>query len=268
MANGTDYDKVRERQYSQYRWGIRPASISLAFFGVLVLVAWYLTNDQSKMSMLLMLAGISIIVLSFMLFFLSPTRYLRNEVVDAMSVTNTLNVGRMLSSLFIDSKGIYVPGSDSRLLSVFMPLSSKANVDIGTLKPGNDTISESSSGIKGITLSPPGYGLFNYAQKIGAAFTPEGLENEIKDVLENGLELASSVNVKQDGARFVVSMRGVADAGMCATLRKEDPRICGQLGCPICSLVGCMIVSGTGHKARIEGTSVTNDTVTVTYELI
>jgi hypothetical protein len=266
MANGSRSGSFMKRIYVQYTWGIRPAAVTLFIFGVLILVAWYLSNDNSTMSMLLMLAGISTIVLSFMLYFLSPTKYLDSEVADAMSLSNTLNVSRMLSSLFIESKGIYVPANDTSMMKVFMPISPKVDADIGALKPGNDTFSVSASGIKGISLAPPGYGLFRYAQNIGAAFTSEGLENQIKDVLENGLELASFVNVRQEGDRMIVTMHGVS--GMCATIRKEDPRICGQIGCPICSLVGCMVVSGTGRKARIEGINVLNDMVIVTYSMI
>ncbi len=267
MANGTQYDTPVNRIYSQYSWGVRPAAIVLAVFGVIILVAWYLTNDNSTMSMLLMLAGISVIVLSFMLYFLSPTKYLRSEVVDAISLSNTLNVSKMLSSLFIESKGVYMPATDTGVMKVFIPISANVNPDIGTLRPGNDTFGVSSGGVKGIALAPPGYGLFRYAQSIGAAFTPEGLENEIKDVMENGLELASSVTVRQDEGRIVVTMKGVVDRGMCASIRAESPRVCEQTGCPICSAVCCMIVSGTGRQVRTEKVNADNNTVTVTYEL-
>jgi hypothetical protein len=40
------FESLRKRLYEQYRWGIKPAAISLDIFGVLVLVAWYLTNAR------------------------------------------------------------------------------------------------------------------------------------------------------------------------------------------------------------------------------
>jgi hypothetical protein len=255
---------IWNRLYMRYSEGIRPAAITLAIFGVLILVAWYLTNDYSTMSMLLMLSGISVIVLSFMLYFLTPVKYLRSDVVDAMALSNTLNLSKMLSSLLIESKGIYVPASSTGMMKIFIPISTNKDVSIGSLKPGNETFSVSSGGIKGISLTPPGYGLYRYAQSIGAAFTPEGIENEIKDILENGLELASSVNVRH----IVVTMRGVVDREMCASIRRENPRICEQVGCPVCSLVGCMVVGGTGRKVRIENVKADDNTVTVSYGLI
>lgn len=260
------YESLRKRLYEQYQWGIRPAAIALAIFGVLVLVAWYLTNDGSTMSALLMLAGISVVVLSFLLFFLTPGAYLRSEVTDAMSVSNTINMGKMLSSLLVESKGIYVPSGERGLLRVFIPLS--AAVDTGAIHAGSETFAAFAGGVKGISLLPPGYGLYKYSQSIGAVFTAEGLENEIKDVLENGLELVSSVNVKQDGDHITVSMSRLANERMCAAIRSENPGICVQLGCPVCSFVGCMVVSGMGRKARIEKISVGDHIVNITFGLI
>jgi predicted nucleic acid-binding Zn finger protein len=117
-------------------------------------------------------------------------------------------------------------------------------------------------------LLPPGYELYKYSQSIGAVFTPEGLENEIKDVMENGLELAASVSLKQDGNHITVTMKRLANEGMCIAIRREHPGICVQTGCPICSFVGCMVVSGTGKKARIEKVHVADHIVNITFELI
>lgn len=260
------YESLRKRLYELYQWGIKPAAISLAIFGMLVLVAWYLTNDGSNMSMLLLLVGLSVIILSFMLYFLTPGTYLRGEVMDAIAISNTLNMGKVLSSLLMESKGVYVPTGDQELLRVFVPIS--ADCDVRAIQPGVETFNASVASVRGITLLPPGYGLFKYSQSIGAVFTAEGLENEIKDVMENGLELASSVNVKQDGGRITISMRRLANESMCNAVRRENPGICVQMGCPICSFVGCMVVSAIGRKARIEKVNVTDHIVNITFELI
>ena len=259
-------ESLRRRLYDQYRWGIKPAAISLAIFGILVLVAWYLTNDGSTMSTMLMFAGMSVIVLAFLLYFLTPGTYVRGEIADAASISNTLNLGSMLSSLLVETKGIYMPPSPQGRLRVFIPLSNGAGLD--AVLPDGETFNTSTSSVKGITLLPPGYELFKYSQSIGAVYSAEGLKSEIKDVMVNGLELASSVIVKQDGDHVQVSMRRLANEGMCATIRRENPGICTQLGCPICSFVGCMVVSGMGRKARIERIGTSNHEINITFELI
>jgi hypothetical protein len=247
--------------------GIRSAAISLFLFGLLIMAAWYWTNDGSTMSSLLMLIGLSVIVLAFLLYFLTPDRYLRSEVADALALPNTLNTGRLLSSLLVESGGIYLP--ESGLMRVFIPISARiSDQEIEALEARSETLAAPAAGVKGVSLIPPGEGLFRCSRKIGAVFTPEGLENEIKDVLENGLELAASVDVRREGDRVGVTMRGLADRGLCAAVRKEQPGMCTQIGCPICSFVGCMVVSGTGRRARIEKVNVNKDEVTITYNLI
>jgi hypothetical protein len=270
MAREDDrYKVLRERLYRQYQASVRPAAAILVLFGILLMAAWYLTNDGSTMSSLLMLVGLSIIVLGFMLYVLSPETYVRGEVADALALSNTLDVGKMLSSLLMESKGIYLPEGTSRLLRVFIPVSKEmTGAEIAALEPKSETLSSSASGMGGLYLMPPGYGLFKYSQSIGAVFTPEGLENEIKDVLENGLELASSVDVKQDDVQVVVSMSRLANGSLCSAVRKESPQICAQIGCPICSFVGCMVVSGTGRKARIESIDATDHNVKVIFKLL
>ena len=260
------YQSLRKRLYEQYQWGIKPAAILIFIIGALVMIAWYLTNDGSTMSTMLLLAGLSVIVLSILLYFFSPGSYLRGDVTDAMSISNTLNVGKVLSSLLVETKGVYMPPSPQGLLRVFIPLSGDA--DVSAIQAGGETFSTSTLGAKGITLLPPGYGLFKYSQSIGATFSAEDLEKEIRDVMVNGLELASNVSVKRDGDHIKVSLGRLVNEGMCAAIRRENPGICTQLGCPICSFVCCMVVSGMGRRARIESVSVKKHVINITLELI
>ena len=55
---------------------------------------------------------------------------------------------------------------------------------------------------------------------------------------------------------------------MCAAVRKENPGICTQTGCPVCSLVACMIAEGTGRPVRITRANVKNGTVSAEFRLI
>jgi hypothetical protein len=257
-----------KKLYAQYNAGVGPASIALAIFGLLTLLLWYLTRDESTMSTILMLAGISIVVLACMLYMLSPPRYLQSETADAIALSNTLNVHKLLSLLLIESKGIYVPADDTGLMRVFIPISKNGEMNIGSLRPGNETLSVSSSGVKGISLTPPGYELFRYAQSIGMSFTRENMETKIQDVMENGMELASSVKITSEGDRIHVTMRNITDRDLCNRIRIEAPGICSRIGCPVCSCVACMIAKGTGRSVRIESVSVDGNTINMAYELV
>lgn len=262
-------DALKHKLDRQSKWSLKPTAIGLAVLGAAVLLLWFLTNDNTTMSLLLMLAGVSLLAIAILLYFLSPSRYLRSEVSEVMAISDVLNIRKILSSLLIDTRGIYLPAGQTGATKLFIPLKelSPGDAKAVTVKP-DQVFNVTDQSSKGLVIYPPGHGLFLYVQRIGALFTEEGLENEIKDVLENSLELASNVSVKIEKDRAIVKMSKIATPGMCVSLRKEDPGICVQMGCPVCSLVGCMIVDGTGKKARIQSAGVEGKTINLTFELI
>ncbi len=245
--------------------GISSIAMAFTLFGAILLVMWWATNDGSSMSMLMALSAIGIILLAIMLFFFSPYKYIRDDVCDSMMVSSLLSLNSMLSSLLVSQPGIYAPVGDSGAIKVFIPASSLGDEDVSRIKPGVEVF-EARGDVKGISLIPTGYGLYRNAVNMGAVFTQEGLEGEIKDVLENGMELAS-LSISREGDRVIVSMRSMANAGLCSSIRKADPAICTRMGCPICSSMACMLVSGTGRKVKIEKVEDTGKALMVTYRL-
>jgi hypothetical protein len=110
--------------------------------------------------------------------------------------------------------------------------------------------------------------LFLYTQRIGAYFTPEGLENEVKDVMENSLELATKVSLKTGDGIVQVELNDIACRDMCESIRKTDPASCSQTGCPVCSLVGCMVADGLSRKVRVKSIDVTGKKIHLTLETV
>lgn len=244
------------------------ASAVLAALGVAALALWLLTGDGSATSMLLLLSGIGVVVLAILLYFFSPYRYLRAEVGGAMVMSDTLSLNRILTSLLVNTRGVHIPASQAGLPKLFLPLSGTLGTgQLSALKSG-DAVFEVSGDTKGIALLPPGRSLFTYVQSIGASFSEEGVDNEIKDVLESGLELVSKASVTRENGHVVVSMQGLAVADMCAAMRREDPGICTRTSCPICSFIACMVAEGTGKKVMVESVKTESRAIIVTYELV
>lgn len=258
-------DALRRRLSAQSRWANRPAAAGLLLIGLALFAVWALARDGSAMSMLLLLAAVTMSSLAVLLYFLSPSAFLRAEVADAEAVSNALNVGRVLSGLLIEARGIYTPASLSGATKVFVPVAEGA-ADLP--KASGSVFVAPREGARGIMLDPPGYGLLAHAREIGAAFTDEGLENELKDIVENGLELARRAGVTRKGDEVTVTMAGLANAGMCERIRKEDPGVCARIGCPVCSFAACAVAEGTGRRLRIRNVSAEGGTVRVTLELI
>lgn len=249
--------------------GYNQTAIVLAAFGAIVLAAGFYPNNGSKASLLLILTGISIIAAAIILFFFSPYRYIRSDVCDSMFVSNALNLGKMLSYFNATSSAIYSPVSAGSVKAI-IPIS--GDIDYGLAKAilAKDGVTTSIDGseTKGILLTPPGNGLFSNALGIGAHFSPESLEYSIKDVVENGMELASSVTVWREDNRLHVTMKNLANSGMCRSIRKEDKMVCSIIGCPICSFISCMVASGIGRNTRVEKLSADGNRIELIYELL
>jgi hypothetical protein len=255
-------DELRRRPDVQNRQAIRPAAIGLSVLGIALLAFWYATDDRSVVSALLLLAGVTVLALAIMLYFLSPSKSLRDDVSDALAISSVTDVDMILSSLLIEGRGIYMPASDAGATKVFIP----ASIAPGETPSSGKVFVTGPS--KGILLDPPGYGLLSCARRISPPFTDEGLANEITDLMESGLELAHKVAVRREGDRVTVSMTGLVNAGLCATVRKESPKLCTRIGCPICSFAACMIADGTRRRVRIEGVEIKGKTVHATFEML
>ncbi|HUL62695.1 MAG TPA: hypothetical protein VLT35_06495 [Methanocella sp.] len=255
-------DGLRRGLAAYVRPVAQPAAIGLFVLGAIITIFWYATNDRSNVSLLLLLAGITTVAAAILLYFLSPSRFLRDDVADALALASFTDVGRVLASLMIEGRGVYVPASEAGTTRVFVPVGEA--VDDVPLS-GSVFVSH---GSKGMLLDPPGSGLLSCAKQISPGFAEESLSEEIADLFEGGLELARKVMVLREGDCVTVSMSDLANAGLCAAVRRESPKLCTQIGCPICSFAACMIADGARRRVRIEGVEVTGKTVRATFRLL
>jgi hypothetical protein len=273
-------DTLRRKLDAQNRRAIRPAALVLFALGLALIALCFafeyaasgydiahMLPGASNMSLLLLLAGIAVVVLAILLYFLSPARSLRTEVADALALSGTENVEKLLASLLIDARGVYVPSAQAGATRLLIPVGGTPagaglpNADGGFfVRPGG------SDG--GVLLEPSGYRLLAHLREIGATFTPEGLENELKDALENSLELAGRVAVRRAGNEVHVTASDLANAGMCATIRKERPGACTQIGCPVCSLMACAIAEAARRRVVLDRVSVEGRTLSATFRLV
>jgi hypothetical protein len=273
-------DSLKRKLDAQNRWAIRSAALALFVLGIVLFVLWFaleytannydtaaMLDSISGMSMLLLLASVAVIALAVLWYDLSPARFLRAEVADALALSGVANIEKLLASLLIESRGVYVPAAQAGSTRLFIPVSGETDPSVLRQASGGIFVTPG-EGAGGILLEPPGYRLLAYVREIGATFTDEGLENEMKDALENSLELAGRVTFRREGDGIFVSLGDLANEGMCAAVRKENPGICTQTGCPVCSLVACMITEGTGLPVRIAQASVKNGTVSAVFQLI
>jgi hypothetical protein len=261
-------ESLKRRLNQQYKWKLKPITIGLGLLGAIALLLGLLANDSNTAAMLLVPTGISLIALALLLYYLSPSRYLRDEVGIALMRTDTLNFRKMLTSLDIKARGIIMPGNQEQPIVLLLQQADPDQGKIKGLKFDPRGMSRFHKKKHEIWLDPPGFGLFAYTRSIGANFTEENLEEELREVMCSSLELVRRLDLKIEGDRATVRLNNMATQGMCSYIREEDSAICTQTGCPICSFVGCAIVDATGKKARAETVEETGKTIEITFELI
>lgn len=247
LAIKAQRDRLKQMPDVWDKHGLKTAAMATFALGLLIMAVSFITNNGSTMPMFLLLQGVSLVCLSALLYFVSPSRPLSSEVCDAMALTNMQSISSLLSSLSIKTSGIYVPSGETGLIKVLF---------------------QTTRNKRGMTLMPPGHGLYQYVRSLGASFTEDGLDSEIKDIFKNSLELATDATARVHGDKVSVTIKGLANSGMCSSLRRNDAGLCCQIGCPICSLAGCIIVDALKRNARIAGVSLKDNNVNVIYELL
>jgi hypothetical protein len=245
---------------------VKAASFILVLFSLAIIGASFIMSYAPMLSLMLSLGGISVFLISILFYFVTPQKLVRSDVCDAEAISSTELINTLLAPIAGDSKSIYVPSSYKGTTKVFIRTN---NSDLSkAYHDGDDIKNVRVSGMGGIFITPPGYGLLTYAKSLGATFTDEGLEDEITDVLVNGTELASRVEVKRKADSVCVRINDLADSLMCKTIRQKNPTACCQVGCPMCSFVACMVAEGTGKLAIINDVKPDGKALDITYRLL
>lgn len=250
--------KVRRR--------LMAASAALLVFGFALLWKSFDVGMDRTVSMLLTIAGATGVMLAILFYYLSPAKFLRHDVCDAMCATSVEFMYNTLKP-FTAGKCTYVPPDPSGDKHTLQLLSGGAGRDTLPTVAGM-RVQPRGFGEKDIFIVPPGYGLMEHARRLGATFTDEGLEDEIRDVLANVFELAGPVKVDRKQDSISVELHGVASHALCKSLRKKDPGICSRLGCPLCSFVACAVAEGTGRRVTLDQASARGKTIRLTFSLV
>lgn len=244
---------------------IKWASAVVVIFG-LAIMGYSFMIDMPLLSGMLAIAGISVVLIAVLFYFVSPSRLIESDLYNASVVSSISLTNSLLRPVAGEARSIYVPSSRVGATKVFIPTN---NEIYGKLYASStDVVNISDSGKNGFFLTPPGYGLYEYARKLGANFTDEGMELEIKDTIVKGLEMASGVNVARHGDVVSVHLYDPVGSAMCHDLRQKDSKACCQVGCPICSCISCMVVESTDRRAMVMQIKANGKALDLTYKLL
>lgn len=234
----------------------RNTGYALIFFGALTLAISYFTYNNTSLASILLFAGLGTAYLGIISLFLSPERFVREEIMERSILSSIIVINNIIQELQIYSKGIYILVDNE--IRVILPL--RADYKLPEEIPQR-TFQAGEPNSTALVLIPLGYSLMLMAEKKGADWSD--LTQALNDVLVEGLELAHSVEVMQ-GSDITVKVNEPVFINLCDKVSSEAPHIC-DIGCSFCSLIACIVTKSTGKNIVIEQVEHSRNSITARF---
>jgi len=235
----------------------------LLFFGAITLVL-----SITYSSTVSAFVGISLVFWGALFLFISPTKYVKRSLLEPTSASALANINKILANLNYNGKGIYLPpqyNSESKGGTVFIPKKS----DQDTI-PSVKEVSQNKLTIEnpeGICLIPAGLELTNlFEMELGIDFQESNIEylkQDLKKLFVDGLEIAESFEMKNQGNDVDVKISNSIYNNFCRNFRKLDTDFCETYSCPLCSSIACAISRVTGQPVIIKSHSISSNSGTI-----
>lgn len=205
----------------------------------------------------LVLSGFGCFVTGVFLFALSKKESLDPSVTALLPVQGTITVATLIADLGVQGDARFLPpDEDDRVLEV-IPSGPKVPVHVTEatsycMTPEGDAV----------VVTPLCAPLLSYLRTTASFEVPDEAEplcEAIREVIEDGLELAAAASVQFDGENLVVDLTDFALIAGCRQVRAASPKCCTMVGCPVCSLIACIAAEGLGRPCRIASATPTRD---------
>ncbi len=224
-------------------------------------------------SSILAFVGLSLTFWGALLLYLKPTKQVKASLLDSTTISSLRNVDQIITDLNYKGKAIYLPSKylkEHKGEKVFIP--SKYGI---VIPPAEEVTQEKVffKNPKGISLTPPGLGLANlYEKELGKDFTKvdlDYLQKNLPKLFVEDLEIADDLEIKVENNMIKVKITGSINKELCDETRGLL-KICGSLGCPLCSSIAIAITRATGSPVIIENTEVpiASETIESNFQLL
>ncbi|MDI6691056.1 MAG: hypothetical protein QME50_04195, partial [Candidatus Bathyarchaeota archaeon] len=213
-------------------------------------------------SSILAFIGLGLTFWGALLLYITPTRYVKLDLLNAIAPSTLANIEKMLTNSKLNEKGIYLPPKylrDFESSLVFIP--SKNNKTL----PRPEEIDEEkiySKNPEGIFLTPPGLALSKLFEKeLGTSFTKTDLnyiQNNLPKLLIEDMEIAENVEVEIKDNLITVEIANHIFSEICQETRKF-PKTHETIGCTLSSAIACALAKATGKLITIENEEQSQD---------
>jgi uncharacterized protein YuzE len=242
-------EKTKEFKVN-FRFSTRIVAFSILILGLIALAA-----SAFYASSILAFIGLGLTFWGALLLYITPTKYVKLELLNAVAPSTLVNIEKILTSSKLNDKGIYLPPKylrDFESSLVFIP--SKNNKAL----PKPEEIDEEklfSENPQGLFITPPGLALSKLFEKeLGTSFTKTDInyiQNNLPKLLVEDLEIAEDVEVEAEEDLITVKITKHIFNEICEETRKL-PKTHEALGCPLTSAIACALAKATGKPVTIE----------------
>ena len=233
-----------------FRFSTRIVATSLLILGLIALASSAFYNSS-----ILAFIGLGLTFWGALLFYITPTKYVKMELLNAVAPSTLANIEKILSSSKLNDKGIYLPPKylrDFESSLVFIP--SKNNKTL----PKPEEIDEErlfSKNPDGLLLTPPGLALSKLFEKeLGTSFTRTDInyiQNNLPKLLIEEMEIAENVEVEVKDDLITIEITNHIFNEICKETRKLQ-KTHEAIGCPLSSAIACALAKATGKPITIE----------------
>jgi hypothetical protein len=205
-------------------------------------------------SYVLAFMGLGLTFWGALLLYLTPSKYVKVELLNATASSNLSNIERVLSTTKANTKGIYLSPKhlkDCTSSLIFIP--AQPGERLPTPEEA-DTEKLYSKNPNGIFLTPPGLGLSKLFEKeLGKSFTETDLQDvqkELPNLFEKS-EITRNVYIQTEDNIVTVELGNHIFKGLCEETRKLE-KTHETVGCPLISAIACALAKASGKPVTIE----------------
>jgi hypothetical protein len=180
-------------------------------------------------------------------------------LLDSSILSSLEALDQLLKGFKYDGQAVYLPPKYFNDLRVKI-FTSKKEVPLSIVAPPTDRIDIPrvfTGNNAGIYIIPPGESLAGlFGDELGKDLDHVSLNylmEHLPKIFVENLELAKRCEFSYEYESHIVAVKigGVSNSNLCERLCKES-KICGTIGCPVCSSIICALTTTVGKPMAIE----------------
>jgi uncharacterized protein YuzE len=249
-------NKTKKERLGQFKIN-RMIAYAMLAFGFISLAA-----SAFYASPILAFIGLGLTFWGALLLYITPTRYVKLDLLDAVAPSSLVNIEKLLVDMKLNEKGIYLPPKylkDFESSLIFIP--SKASRTL----PKPEEVDEEklcSKNPDGLFLTPPGLALSKLFEKeLGTTFTKTDLnyiQNNLPKLLIEDTEIAENVEIELKNNSITIEITNHIFSEICEETRKLS-KTHEAIGCTLSSAIACALAKATGKPIAIENEELSED---------